>query len=191
MKGAGPLENAHKVKTIVFDKTGTITHGIPMVSRIIMFVKPTICSFSRAMTVLGAAESNSEHPIASAIVKMCKELLESDVFGRSSDFQAVPGCGIKVMISNIDNTLKNVQKSEKMISYQNAYNGGSYSGVVILSGVTFEEMIPPLSQSQKNTIELQQLLQIEEPPVDKGKEAFADTVSLPFLPNKRLNELYL
>lgn len=177
VKGAGPLENAHKVKVCVFDKTGTITHGIPMVSRIIMFVKPTVCSLPRALVALGAAESNSEHPIASAVVKMCKELLESDVFGRSTEFQAVPGCGIKVNVSNIETTVRNAERTEKMTNFYNTYNGAVFSGTTI-SGISFEEVIPQLNQSQKNTIELQQLLQIDGEVTTTDKEAFNDVVSL-------------
>lgn len=177
VKGAGPLENAHKVKVCVFDKTGTITHGVPMVSRIIMFVKPTICSLSRALIVLGAAESNSEHPIASAVIKMCKEMLETDVFGRSSDFQAVPGCGIKVKVSNIENTLNNAEKTEKITNFKNSYKDGTTNGAIIVNGIMFEEVIPQLNQSQKNTIELQQLLQLEEEVVNEDNEAFGELVS--------------
>lgn len=172
---------------------------MPMVSRIAMFVKPNVCSLPRVLVALGAAESSSEHPIASAVVKMCKELLETDTFGRSSDFQAIPGCGIKVSVSNIQNTLKSAEQTEKMVNFKNAYNGrvfpSSTTTTVMIDGITFEEVIPQLNQSQKNTIELQQLLQLDEDVVPpEEKEAFGELVSrtnLELCENESLNPLFV
>jgi len=60
---------------VVFDKTGTVTHGVPRVSGITMFVDDKICSFLKLLAVAGTAEASSEHPIASAIVKYTKQVL--------------------------------------------------------------------------------------------------------------------
>merc|ERR1719319_1432349 len=70
IKGAEPLENAHKVTTVVFDKTGTITHGKPTVSYLGIIAHNM--SFCRLLACLAASESGSEHPLAKAIVGFVK-----------------------------------------------------------------------------------------------------------------------
>ncbi|BFZ14956.1 hypothetical protein BsWGS_17994 [Bradybaena similaris] len=108
IKGGEPLELTHKIKVIVFDKTGTITHGVPKVARVSLFVKSGACSFIKFLAVAGTAETSSEHPIASAILKYVKETLATESLGKVSDFSAVPGCGIKCKVSNVENLISGV-----------------------------------------------------------------------------------
>lgn len=174
IKGAGPLENAHKVKTIVFDKTGTITHGMPMASKICMFVKPTVCSLARALTVLGIAENNSEHPIATSVVKFVNDLLKIECFGTCSNFQAIPGCGIKCTVSSFEGSFKQGSASEKVINYENAYRVKSNVAntyITNINNVIFEELIPAGSSK----VEVKDILQLD---AEIGSaEDFADLVN--------------
>ncbi|XP_063793238.1 copper-transporting ATPase 1 [Pseudophryne corroboree] len=105
IKGGEPLEMAHKVKTIVFDKTGTITHGSPIVMQVKVLVESNRMPPNKLLAIVGTAEGNSEHPLGSAVTKHCKEVLNTENLGTCYDFQAVPGCGISCKVSNIDHLL--------------------------------------------------------------------------------------
>ncbi len=90
IKNAQVLETMHKVNTIVFDKTGTITEGKPKVTDFVLLGK---YSSKEALNVALSIENNSEHPLADAIVEYSKangaELL------KVNDFKAIPGHGVE------------------------------------------------------------------------------------------------
>ena len=101
IKGGEALETTHKINTIVFDKTGTITEGKPVVTDIITN------SFSQDEVLIFAAsaEKGSEHPLGEAIVK---EALNKNLEFKSLDeFNAIPGHGIKVKIQDKEILLGN------------------------------------------------------------------------------------
>ena len=88
-KGGEHIERTHQIDTVVLDKTGTITHGTPVVT--------DFDGDNETLQLLASAEKASEHPLAEAIVNYARSeqvnLLEVD------DFEAVPGHGIKATIA--------------------------------------------------------------------------------------------
>uniref|UniRef100_A0A9J8BM84 P-type Cu(+) transporter n=1 Tax=Cyprinus carpio carpio TaxID=630221 RepID=A0A9J8BM84_CYPCA len=106
IKGGEPLEMAHKIQTVVFDKTGTITYGAPKVVQVKMLAEGNRMPRSKLIAIVGTAENNSEHPLGAAITKYCKQELGTESLGTCTDFQAVPGCGIRCLVSNTENLLK-------------------------------------------------------------------------------------
>jgi Cu+-exporting ATPase len=95
-KGGEALETTHKVDTIVFDKTGTITEGNPAVTDIVVPGAAGEDEKNRLLALAASAEKGSEHPLASAIVKRAEELgLE---FLKVENFQALTGLGIEGVI---------------------------------------------------------------------------------------------
>ncbi|PNI35358.1 ATP7A isoform 2 [Pan troglodytes] len=105
IKGGEPLEMAHKVKVVVFDKTGTITHGTPVVNQVKVLTESNRISHHKILAIVGTAESNSEHPLGTAITKYCKQELDTETLGTCIDFQVVPGCGISCKVTNIEGLL--------------------------------------------------------------------------------------
>jgi len=96
-KGGEHLEAAHKVDTVVLDKTGTITRGEPVVTDIQFANNSQEMSEQQWLQWVAGAESASEHPLAKAIVQGIKE---RGLQAESVDtFEAIPGKGIHATIS--------------------------------------------------------------------------------------------
>merc|ERR1719494_1771519 len=102
IKGAEPLENAHKVDTIIFDKTGTITHGKPRVVATKIFPTDHYIHWRTFLSIIGTAESKSEHPLGEAITDFSRQHLGISSFGDIIDFEAFPGMGIKSTVKNVN-----------------------------------------------------------------------------------------
>ncbi|XP_052590628.1 copper-transporting ATPase 1 [Peromyscus californicus insignis] len=119
IKGGEPLEMAHKVKVVVFDKTGTITHGTPVVNQVKVLVESNRMPRNKILAIVGTAESNSEHPLGAAVTKYCKQELDTETLGTCTDFQVVPGCGISCKVTNIEGLL---HKSNLKVEENNIKN---------------------------------------------------------------------
>lgn len=91
-KNAEALEIAHKVTTIVFDKTGTITEGKPYVTDVITEQDP-----DEILALAASAEQGSEHPLGEAIVNSAKD--KGLPCSPIDSFESLTGLGIKVTVS--------------------------------------------------------------------------------------------
>lgn len=101
IKGGEPLETVHKVTTIVFDKTGTITEGRPRVVQIASFVNSSSMSLKLITFLSGATEALSEHPIGNAIAAFAKQLLNEPTWPNTSRFHVSAGHGVTCRIDSI------------------------------------------------------------------------------------------
>ncbi|XP_071425800.1 copper-transporting ATPase 1 [Pithys albifrons albifrons] len=120
IKGGEPLEMAHKVKVVVFDKTGTITHGTPEVVQVKFLVEGNQVPRQKLLAVVGTAESNSEHPLGAAITRYCKKELDLETLGTCTDFQVVPGCGISCKVTNIEALIYRKNRMVEENNFKNA-----------------------------------------------------------------------
>lgn len=95
-KTAESLEQTGKIRTAVFDKTGTITMGEPSVTDII----PYKTSAEELLDLAYSIEIKSEHPLAKAIVKKAEEMDRQpyDIY----DFKTFAGNGISAVITNVE-----------------------------------------------------------------------------------------
>lgn len=104
IRSAETLEKAHKIKTVLLDKTGTITQGTPVVTDIM-----PLTPFSReeVLQLAASAEVSSEHPLGKAIVT--EALTGRLVILPATDFNSLPGMGIETKVENRELALGNLK----------------------------------------------------------------------------------
>ena len=95
IKSGEALETAHKIKTVVLDKTGTITKGKPVLTDLKVY---NSFDENEILQLAASAENNSEHPLAEAIVNGAKE--RNVEFKQYDKFRAMPGYGIRATIDD-------------------------------------------------------------------------------------------
>ncbi|MEN9328726.1 MAG: hypothetical protein RI947_1534, partial [Candidatus Parcubacteria bacterium] len=95
IKGGEPLEAAHTINAIIFDKTGTITKGKPEVTDIESFRDMDEDSI---LAIAASLEKQSEHPLAEAIYKEAEK--EQIPLDEVHNFKAIPGHGVHGEIQN-------------------------------------------------------------------------------------------
>ncbi|MBE3032083.1 MAG: cadmium-translocating P-type ATPase [Actinobacteria bacterium] len=96
IRDGGALETAHKLDTVVLDKTGTITEGKPRVTDVMLFGGGHGLDNDGLLRLVAAAERGSEHPLAAAVLAAAAERgLEAPAATR---FEAVAGHGIRAIV---------------------------------------------------------------------------------------------
>ena len=96
IRDGGALETAHKLDTVVLDKTGTITEGKPRVTDVVLFGGGHGLDNDGLLRLVAAAERGSEHPLAAAVLAAAAERgLEVPA---AESFEAVAGHGIRAVV---------------------------------------------------------------------------------------------
>ncbi len=96
IRDGSALETAHKLDTVVLDKTGTITEGKPRVTDVVLFDGAGDLDDDGLLRLVAAAERGSEHPLATAVLAEADE--RGLVLPEASGFEAVAGHGIRAVV---------------------------------------------------------------------------------------------
>ncbi|MGG6297790.1 heavy metal translocating P-type ATPase [Leptolyngbya sp. AN02str] len=97
IKGAESLELAHKLQTIVLDKTGTITQGRPTVTDYVTVNGTANRNELKLLHLAASIEHNSEHPLAEAVVQYAQS--QGVELSKAQDFEAIAGSGVQGIVN--------------------------------------------------------------------------------------------
>ncbi|HWT73528.1 MAG TPA: heavy metal translocating P-type ATPase [Mobilitalea sp.] len=203
IKGGEALETTHKINTIVFDKTGTITEGKPEVTDIITAQGVTR---ERLLQIAASGEKGSEHPLGEAIVRGAeKEQLE---LLKVTKFEAIPGHGIEVEIDAVHVLIGNKKLMDnrkisleemKDISDKLAGEGKtpmyiamnqSLSGIIAVADVVKENSAKAIKKLQSMGIEVAMITGDNRKTAEAiAKQVGIDRVLAEVLPQDKSNEV--
>jgi Cu+-exporting ATPase len=93
IKGGETLESAHKLTTIILDKTGTLTRGKPELTDVVV---SNGSSEKELLRLVASAERGSEHPLGEAIVKAARDL--GLALAEAEEFRVVSGGGVRARL---------------------------------------------------------------------------------------------
>ncbi|PZV24692.1 MAG: cation-transporting ATPase PacS [Snowella sp.] len=96
IKGADSLELAHQIKTIVLDKTGTLTQGKPTVTDFVTINGIAENNELDLLRLAASLEKNSEHPLAEAVVRYAQS--QKVNFADVQEFKAIAGSGVQGIV---------------------------------------------------------------------------------------------
>lgn len=166
-KSGEALEVAHKVDTIVLDKTGTITKGTPQVTDV---VTSDDIDREHLIRIVAAAEKSSEHPLGESIVRYAEEM-KLDL-PEVSGFEALPGHGIVADVDSIHTLIGNrklmndsgvdiekyLMDAEKLADEGKtpifiAFNG-RFAGIVAVADIVKENSAAAISKLRKMGVDV-------------------------------------
>lgn len=155
IKNGSALETADRITTVVFDKTGTLTVGKPEVTD----VYSPIMTTSEFLSIAASIEKNSEHPLASAVVKYTDSL--GITIQQTDTFESVGGKGVlarigdqKIVLGNAKFLEQNrIVLSEDFTSQIDRFNADGKTVIVVAVNGEARGIISIADQIQPSAIQ--------------------------------------
>lgn len=167
IKGGEYLEKAHKIQSIVLDKTGTITRGEPSVTDVIAIGD---ISEDDVLRIAASVEKGSEHPLGEAMVRRATE--KGLLISKVEEFEAISGHGVKSILkvgrvlignqklmeangidaSSLRGTIESLQDDGKTVMIE-ALNG-NISGIIAVADVIKDSSKDAVNEMKRAGLEV-------------------------------------